>query len=99
MLPFCLDSGELAALEVLQSSLAKVASLGLVDWLDVPSLEAEVWEGNVPTDLLGVGRCQSLFFFSSNEAPGVDKLLDCACDKKSKENHFFSLGIYAYSQK
>lgn len=84
---FCLDRGELAALEVLHSSLAKVACLGLVGWLDVPSLEAEACKGNAPTDLLGEGRCQSLFFLSSHEAPGVDKLLDCAC---TEETIFFS---------
>lgn len=87
VLLFCLDRGELAALEVLQSSLAKVACLGLVDWLDVPGLQAEACKGNAPTDLRGEGRCQSLFFFSSHEAPGVDKLLDCAC---TNEPIFFS---------
>lgn len=76
MLLFCLDWAESAALEVLHSSLAKVTCLGLVGWVDVPSLEAEACK--VPTDLLGEGRCQSLFFFSSPEAPAVDKLLDCA---------------------
>lgn len=80
MLLFCLDWAESAALEVLHSSLAKVTCLGLVGWVDVPSLEAEACK--VPTDLLGEGRCQSLFFFSSHEAPVVDKLLDCACTKK-----------------
>lgn len=86
MLAFCFVSGESAALEVLQLSLAEVACLGLVDWLDVPILEAEAWQGNAPTDLRGEGRCQSLFFFSSHEAPGVDKLLDCAW---TKEKHLF----------
>lgn len=84
----------LAALEVLHSSLAKVACLGLVDWLDVPSLEAEDCKGNTPTDLLGEGLGQSLFFFSSHAAPGVDKLVAC-----TKETIFILGNIHAYSQK
>lgn len=83
VLLFFLDWGVSTALEVLHSSLPKVGCLSLFGRVDVLVLEAEACESNVPTVFLGEGRCQSLFLFSSHEAPAVADLLDSACTKET----------------